>query len=596
MKKLFFLVGFILIIFSSCKDVQPKNVVQINPTDDFLETVVDENTIYDFQGAIDLQGKDFNVPENCILRFIGGSISNGNINFNNTRLEGTVSFYNCVFSGQIANDEIDLAWFHFATSPVTVNMHTVKNIVVQPITYQEIENIFNCANGKTVLIDRLYTCEDPITITKTILLKGYDEAEGIYADFYQNAQYGFVFNSLKIGSILSTKMGNVAGPVSGFIVEKGASLSLVGISVIADVIGIVRDENGKLTYGNGASSKYQGGFPYENLLAGGSKLPNPYAYAGIDVLEGGTIGKVYDSSFCAFTYGIRARNGSKVGHIKNSYFSINRFGFWADGVEDLKLTGCRFNTNLVNYKFYERSIFMTESKVPGACYDDGLKETDGTQLRKSGGGVYIRNCKNANFDNCRFEFNNIHFIVDEAGKNVNLKNCILDTAGCAQVVIFNADDPRNVVPSTAFSKSNPAMNEINIVGNTMARGARVDYTNGAGEKVSEPGFGIFHITEGNNRGSKILIKNNEVSDEMEVEVGRDVYYQRYLFCIHNTSDEGAKLTCKGNSFVSCSSPIAYCAVQGSTGVYAVCSKANNIDEEKMAPRGGVEGVIAFSSN
>ena len=54
----------------------------------FAEQVTQENTIYEIRYDFDLNGETISVPENSILSFVGGSLKNGKIVFNNTIIEG----------------------------------------------------------------------------------------------------------------------------------------------------------------------------------------------------------------------------------------------------------------------------------------------------------------------------------------------------------------------------------------------------------------------------------------------------------------------------------------------------------------------------
>lgn len=67
----------------------------------FAEQVTDINTIYEIRYDFDLGGNEVAMPSGCVLSFVGGSISNGQLVFNNTKIEGDFSFDNCVNSGTI---------------------------------------------------------------------------------------------------------------------------------------------------------------------------------------------------------------------------------------------------------------------------------------------------------------------------------------------------------------------------------------------------------------------------------------------------------------------------------------------------------------
>lgn len=52
---------------------------------------MDENTIYEIRDEIDLGGNTLNIPANSVLKFEGGSISNGLLNLNGCELQGNVN-------------------------------------------------------------------------------------------------------------------------------------------------------------------------------------------------------------------------------------------------------------------------------------------------------------------------------------------------------------------------------------------------------------------------------------------------------------------------------------------------------------------------
>lgn len=71
------------------------------------------NTIYEIRYDFDLNGGTINFPENCILKFEGGCLNNGNINFNNTSLESSPVqiFNNIEISGEANIDKSYCEWF-----------------------------------------------------------------------------------------------------------------------------------------------------------------------------------------------------------------------------------------------------------------------------------------------------------------------------------------------------------------------------------------------------------------------------------------------------------------------------------------------------
>lgn len=68
------------------------------------------NTVYEIRYDFELNSEEINIPEGCTLKFKGGSLNNGIINFNNTLL----CEYKCIdikFTGIIQNSNIYMSWF-----------------------------------------------------------------------------------------------------------------------------------------------------------------------------------------------------------------------------------------------------------------------------------------------------------------------------------------------------------------------------------------------------------------------------------------------------------------------------------------------------
>lgn len=72
--------------------------------------LVAENCKYIIRGSINLKGDTLNVPKNSILCFEGGSLSNGQLVYNDTYIDGLPKI-NCKCSGTVTNDKIDLRYY-----------------------------------------------------------------------------------------------------------------------------------------------------------------------------------------------------------------------------------------------------------------------------------------------------------------------------------------------------------------------------------------------------------------------------------------------------------------------------------------------------
>ena len=102
----------------------------------------DDNTVYVVRYDFTLNGQEITIPENCVLKFEGGQLKNGTINFNNTKLEGNIKI-NTSISGKINNDKILINWFN------------VDNTGSKDTTLV-INNILKYTENKEIIFDGIY--------------------------------------------------------------------------------------------------------------------------------------------------------------------------------------------------------------------------------------------------------------------------------------------------------------------------------------------------------------------------------------------------------------------------------------------------------
>lgn len=544
MKKVFILLS-LLICFTSCDTIaeaaqESGDEIILTPSKTFASQVRESEKIYVIRDTFDLGSAEVNIGEGSILKFAGGSVKNGTVVFNNTKITGYPNFTACSYKGNLTNDEVNLDWFNFDTTGTPYTYNTITVPKQDPVIFQE---ILDCLKSGTQLnINKIYAIEKPVKIKKKIYLKGADRSEGIYASMIsQNMEYGF-FNCNTFNSL--------------FVVENGGEISVHGVSLV------------------GYPSLYPGGSLWEKCYSNGNALSAPVSCCGIDVKKGGKIGEIHDSSFVAFTYGIRS-NGGTIGYIRNSYFSINRYGIWAKDTNDFELRGCRLNSNEINFHFYEKNLYYAGEQANWVP----LKETDGDQIAKIGGGLYLNNCKNVNVTNCRFEFNFIQVVIDEAVENVTIHNCIMDCATLCHIAINNQG-------SSAHSSTGRAINNLTFRDCTLARGARCDIQS----KPSVPGFGIFYFCDIGNRGALINFSNIIVSDDMEVDKKIDVHYEDVVFDIYNkSSTNSCILNLEGNSFYSSAATKIFNVVSGSSGTFKINSAGNDYGDKTL--KSGTSSVL-----
>lgn len=87
-------------------NITTSSIFELNRSTSLSAQVSKPNTIYVIKHDFDLSSNTLTIPAGCTLKFEKGSISNGNIVFNNTVLEDP-KFVNCNYSGNIQISAID---------------------------------------------------------------------------------------------------------------------------------------------------------------------------------------------------------------------------------------------------------------------------------------------------------------------------------------------------------------------------------------------------------------------------------------------------------------------------------------------------------
>lgn len=92
--------------------------------------MVYENTIYEIRYDFDLGGDTLEIPADCVLYFKGGSLRNGKIVFNNTKISGEIAIdKTCSPSGSLVNTEVLVDWFGADSRNGTDNTEVVRNVI-----------------------------------------------------------------------------------------------------------------------------------------------------------------------------------------------------------------------------------------------------------------------------------------------------------------------------------------------------------------------------------------------------------------------------------------------------------------------------------
>lgn len=365
---------------------------------------------------------------------------------------------------------------------------------------------------ETLVLDSIYPINKTIVINHGVTLRGLDWTESIYAIMVKNGEYG-IKTSSNITAIKFTKYG---------------SLNAYGISIL------------------GNDQLYIGG----NTRDTGGPNNGPIQTCGILITTGaGSLSAMADCSIVGFTYGIRAIGGY-IERIRSTYFSACRFGMYCCYTSDFICQDCHFNTNMLNYDVASHKLL----------------DNNPNGIRKIGAGVLLKGTGMTQFLGCRFEFNFIHFIIDEAAIILNLQNCIFDAATHSSIFLYN-DDTENML--VASERHTPSINCVNISDNTFARGSRCEHY----KAQATPGSAIVYVRESNNRGSNISFSNNVVVDDIEVDQ-TNVQYEETIFRIYNDGTGGV-INSNNNDFSHCKAKTVAAAVTGSKGRFTIKDNGSN---------------------
>ena len=143
------------------------------------EMISDANTIYEIRYDFDLNGATITVPDNCVLKFNGGSIDNGTLKGTGTMLEANlyqIFGENLVFSGTFNIDEVYAEWW--GAKSYVHKQSKINSDFPFWDTPQEVESLPDCsyafnkalefcgkyAGGVVRALATMYKVENTITI------------------------------------------------------------------------------------------------------------------------------------------------------------------------------------------------------------------------------------------------------------------------------------------------------------------------------------------------------------------------------------------------------------------------------------------------
>lgn len=174
----------------------------------FAEQIIKANTIYEIRYDFDLNGAEITVPENCVLKFNGGSLSNGTIYFNNTNINANstnIIFKNVEVAGTIIEKERYAHWFEYEENHDDWNListlfNSPGNVYLEPRTYNVDKYIHTSEFIYLSSNLNVYGCES------CELKANHTSLQGIDTLFLLNNKVNIKFDNIRINCTIGTKI------------------------------------------------------------------------------------------------------------------------------------------------------------------------------------------------------------------------------------------------------------------------------------------------------------------------------------------------------------------------------------------------------
>lgn len=528
------------------------NLVVVEKVEDIVGVAT-----FEIRDDLDLKGKTIRLAVGSSLFFNGGSLNNGKVWFTKNHIYGDPKI-NCNFTGNLRNTEVKLSWFGCDDTKLTLEAANYNCNVLEKL-------FLVCANT-TIIIDGIYPLGRTVNLNNIngISLQGIDNTQAVYANRTYQATSGFRW----VGGMNNESMFSLSdGEVELY------GISLIGIKDLYTGRNLRNlDEN---VYG-----------PFVDRDSYGQSY-SQYAYGpvntnGIFLSGSGTIKIMEKCSIVGFTNGIKSVGGY-MERVEDCFFSACRFGMNLIYTSDFFLNNCKFNTCLNDYDFRQMSI-----------------QNDAAEAREIGAGLRLCGCAMVQIEACRFEFNFIHLILDEASYCTTVNGCVFDKGTYSHILSYNGDVANNLstVPSDR-EIFHPSIC-VNFNGNYFLRGSRIDWNAGDASYNSTPGKGIFFLREdpGNtedwddqlSRGTRLVFTGNMITDFEEIDpsmLGKVTYQDSIFFLSNNRGATNCEITLSGNDFSGSKSTYLFEETPLSSGeVYYISSGSNNISRDLMIDKYG----------
>ena len=450
----------------------------------FAEQVTKENTIYEIRYNFDLNGQEITIPERCILKFDGGSISNGTINGNSSIIisESILIFKNIIISGTWLVPNIYQSWFNFDLTELADNRNNFKNLI--QLTNADIINtvFFNSGTYYTKVYEQENINEEAL--------------------FLLNSNTTLHLNDCVIKTIPFKYTNKKI-----ILIKNANNVNIYGGHLLGDADLHDYDETVSSTHEHSHGIKI--GHNSQNIIINNTIIEK-FTGDGIEIIDSGEnmINNIQITNVICDAnnrQGISIESGKNI-YIKNSQF-INTSSIhvtapgcgldiepWIKGVhiENVYIENCVFENNKGNViiqpnlleddkVFYENNISISKSIINHITIDNC--NTIKINEIKNVGGIKLRNTKNIDISNVNIELLEIYEILE----NLSLVKCSISD----RMIVSENTNNNNNIKITDCSINNLNCTNLkkleinNSIINIFAQYRIAEYTSIKDSKISQ---------------------------------------------------------------------------------------------------------------
>ena len=335
----------------------------------YQDMINKENTVYEIRYDFDLGGNEIIIPEDCILKYEGGSLNNGHIVYQNTKIQGIESLNNITTEGLFAVidaviDEEDLhnnnGVLKFANREYNPNAFSgLGKIILRK----------NIVNGKNILTQGMISNPNTIYII----------------------QYDYDLNGAEI------------------IISEGCVLDFQGGSL----------NNGNIIGNNTAiKAELVKIFGLNINISGNWNIPEIYSEWF------GAKGDGITDDTTAFRKSFKFASGGKLNILKNKIYAIK------DTIEIFSDTEIIFNGKILSIGYACFEFFSRTIEQPGYSgvhnvyiHGCGIFDCNGQNINNVATPFRIHHCSNITIEGITFKnWYRYHVIEMGGSKNVTIKN------------------------------------------------------------------------------------------------------------------------------------------------------------------------------